>query len=855
MTRPDSDLMKTNRRLVLCWIVVLGAILFACLVTYRPLAAQPDGSGLLGAWDVFMAYGPWLYFTDHRIHDGEFPLWDPLTMCGQPFAANPQNLLFYPPNLIRSALTFNPTPLRTHVGFAILILIHVFIGALGVAALARKHGIHWIGACCAAIVFATSSQYVERLIRHPIFIPTIAWLPWLLLASTAIHAAQDKRARYRAAIATGMIFGLIALAGFPQLIIYSAIALFIFYVLQHMTAPANSESLRPSRLVRMVVPFVLILGIGGGLATASLLPAQEYAELSARQKGRELSVEDYVKNDYTPARITRSFLIYPGLENSSLKIAGTAALLLALAAAWHPKRRIALIYGVILYAFVDCAIGPPMPVATITAFLTPFRVVYPDYACFIACLPLAMLAGMGSDALLSASTRFAARIPVLVIGVAAYGVAFANLDELALQPSTTAIVVPGLLCCVLAAASVQRLKKTACAASVVLVLAEAVVWTPAFIPHLIDKWGSPPFEIDSLKDSQPFWSDNRRGATYTPNTNLYDMHAVINGYNPLFIEETYKAVCPPGMEDRYTWWLQLEVVQSNPRGNLFLKRPFWLARQAVIAPLPDKQQPFPPTTTVFLSNSLGTVIPEIPREQTRQQSISANQTITVAMSHEQLSALMTPPETNQFGKRATQYRIEGMRHPGKHSALRVSLDSEQTTTILGSLIERETNRKHFLLTTTVEANNNSSGVAEILLPDVQTFDLELILLMDPSGPTGELTRMEYVTDESDENSLISIASRSANAVHVNVSPLSEPRILVFNESFYPGWTATVDQSPAEIIRANDAFMAITLDSGSHDVVFEFKPKRVRIGTIVSVTVFALSILGFLLLALKRRNSL
>lgn len=148
---------------------------------------------------------------------------------------------------------------------------------------------------------------------------------------------------------------------------------------------------------------------------------------------------------------------------------------------------------------------------------------------------------------------------------------------------------------------------------------------------------------------------------------------------------------------------------------------------------------------------------------------------------------------------------------------------------------------------------DGSKTVEILLPNVEIFDLELTLLLDPSATPAELTNLEFVVDEADEDALIEIVERSAGSVRVNVGPLTEPRVLVFNESYCPGWTASVDQASAAILRANDAFMAIPLDAGSHEVIFRFQPYRVRIGIVVSILTFAVSILGFLILSFARRN--
>ncbi len=100
----------------------LGVFLIVCamLLTFR-FAMSPANARFLGIGDTFSYYGPTLSFMDHAIHeDHELPLWNPLYFCGQPHAANPQSFVFYPPNLLRSLLTFHPTPLRTHAGIALM---------------------------------------------------------------------------------------------------------------------------------------------------------------------------------------------------------------------------------------------------------------------------------------------------------------------------------------------------------------------------------------------------------------------------------------------------------------------------------------------------------------------------------------------------------------------------------------------------------------------------------------------------------------------------------------------------------------------------------------------------------------
>ncbi len=65
------------------------------------------------------------------------------------------------------------------------------------------------------------------------------------------------------------------------------------------------------------------------------------------------------------------------------------------------------------------------------------------------------------------------------------------------------------------------------------------------------------------------------------------------------------------------------------------------------------------------------------------------------------------------------------------------------------------------------------------------------------------------------------------------------RMLVLTDVFFPGWTATVDGRPADIVRANFAFRAVRVPAGDHRVVFEYAPASFRIGAAISVTALAL----------------
>ncbi|MFC1889072.1 hypothetical protein ACFL4G_04875, partial [Thermodesulfobacteriota bacterium] len=65
----------------------------------------------------------------------------------------------------------------------------------------------------------------------------------------------------------------------------------------------------------------------------------------------------------------------------------------------------------------------------------------------------------------------------------------------------------------------------------------------------------------------------------------------------------------------------------------------------------------------------------------------------------------------------------------------------------------------------------------------------------------------------------------------------EPALLVFTETFFPGWRVRIDGHPSEILPTNLQFMGIIVPPGDHRVAFTFEPASVRIGLWISLVSF------------------
>jgi uncharacterized membrane protein YfhO len=81
-----------------------------------------------------------------------------------------------------------------------------------------------------------------------------------------------------------------------------------------------------------------------------------------------------------------------------------------------------------------------------------------------------------------------------------------------------------------------------------------------------------------------------------------------------------------------------------------------------------------------------------------------------------------------------------------------------------------------------------------------------------------------------------------------------PRWLVFVDSFYPGWKASLDGIPTEIFRADYNFKAILVPPGRHRASFVFAPTTYAVGLALRRITFALLLLWLSYFLLYRKLS-
>ena len=117
------------------------------------------------------------------------------------------------------------------------------------------------------------------------------------------------------------------------------------------------------------------------------------------------------------------------------------------------------------------------------------------------------------------------------------------------------------------------------------------------------------------------------------------------------------------------------------------------------------------------------------------------------------------------------------------------------------------------------------------------------LLVDPGFVMGRtvLVHDDEVAATSGTAGQVEVLEQRATEVRLRVTR-ADPGWLVAIQTWFPGWTASVDGKRTDLERADYAFSAVAVGAGTHDVVLRYRPVSVRYGMIVTGEALALMVI-------------
>jgi hypothetical protein len=251
----------SNRRadkIAVLTLILLGTILFIDVL-----------AGINGFYmrDLTRYYYPTKQILREIVHSGELPYWNRYFSGGQPMAANPEHEVFYP-------LTWLILLPSYDLGFRLHILVHVFIGLLGMYALLRSMELRPFAAWFGAVSWGVGGLYLSYINLLPILF-CAAWLPL-----TCLFVRRFLLRRHARDFALGALFlGLQFLVGEPTTVIQTGLLIGMYALYRGWYAAP-----RVSKSITRVLWIACISMAAFAIGAAQMLPALDHVRDSARSR-------------------------------------------------------------------------------------------------------------------------------------------------------------------------------------------------------------------------------------------------------------------------------------------------------------------------------------------------------------------------------------------------------------------------------------------------------------------------------------------------------------------------------------------------------------------------------------------
>ena len=327
--------------------------------------------------DHFDYFQPLRWFTADELRAGRLPLWNPYSASGEPWLANPQTAVFYPPAWIFLVLPFA-------TAYMLFLLVHLLILGWGAYAFFVRRASS--GAALVGAVALMFSGPVLSLLDINNNLATLAWIP------LALWCAAEG-----ASVRGGFVLALAFLGGEP---FFAAVAVLLYVIV--------------SRKPRDI----LIAGaVAIGVSAIQLLPFLELLAGSDRAAGM---TSELIFRDSMPLRDWLRIALFPAISEAGLDprlgqhfipVVYIGAIPFVLAVLGVRKLRAASGWLVLLVLVVIVSTGPRL-----LASLPLTIVRYPARVVPLASLAIAALAVAGWDSLRKEKRAFDLLLVLFIAG-------------------------------------------------------------------------------------------------------------------------------------------------------------------------------------------------------------------------------------------------------------------------------------------------------------------------------------------------------------------------------------------------------------------------------------------------------
>lgn len=392
MTEPAEDGRRRNSRPPLGEIG--AATMIAALVLAPWIPAIVRGA-MPHFMDTVTQFFPYRRLVGVLLAGGDAPFWNPSMFGGVPLLANPQVGALYPGHI-----PFFVYP--TGGMFTLTLAFHVALASAGMYGLLRRLRCSRAASCFGALALGWNG-WAWAHFAFGSFHQVWAWWPWLWWFALAWIERSGKGWR-AASVALAVLMTLQVLAGAPQMVFYSVLALALLLAAGWFFGPRP----RRSSLVSLLAGVVLAAVLATGWSLPQLLPTRAYFEECLRTEA--LPVEEVRGGALSAADLARSFLGGAGSPEDAESTAFFGALWLALAGiglvARRPRKENVVVGLIVL---LGALLGWRPLCGVWSAILPGFSHMHdPRRALALCATALPILAAFGLDRLADSSIRHSA---------------------------------------------------------------------------------------------------------------------------------------------------------------------------------------------------------------------------------------------------------------------------------------------------------------------------------------------------------------------------------------------------------------------------------------------------------------
>lgn len=273
---------------------------------WRAINAPPfvPHNPLIG--DAILQNYSWKQVVREAYFSGQFPLWNPAILTGQPFLAGGQNGALYPLGALYLLLPLA----RAYAWFTAL---HLWLAACFAYAWLRVLGARRAGAFLGGAAFAFNAFLVVSFL-WPMVVSTAIWLPLVLLAVEQVvglvAAGERPTTRGRLLPAAPWVLLGAAAVGLQFLAGHAEISLYLLgasglYALARL-AYAWWRWRRPLATIAAAAALLFMVGLGAGLAAVQLVP---FAEAISRNSRAGQTTYEEVAGYALPPQHVLAFLV------------------------------------------------------------------------------------------------------------------------------------------------------------------------------------------------------------------------------------------------------------------------------------------------------------------------------------------------------------------------------------------------------------------------------------------------------------------------------------------------------------------------------------------------------------------